>query len=641
MKDVTEGSVNNDVTFEIPSEGEHRPAITFYWSQRGVGKPGRSQRFPWPTVGQLSIGVNAASGNLELNNQDISVAGTGLNFESNRSWNSLESENKGDYGYGWHGNRHTVALSEGYDGAEFFRSEEGIFYTFQKSGKNYTAPVGIQAILCGKESEKPCTALPGGVSHRLIYDHSQVHFDFNAEGYLVTEQDRYGNTISSPSEIGEANGQEETTDTQGRKFVNQWNKITEPFEIWVEALTDSSGSRETDYSYEVAANKHRHLTVYTDAAGHETKYAYTGDLLTRISSPAGRVTKLEYDSENRIKEVVRTDNAEHTTGPSTTFTYYGFGSAPTPCASTQKATVVKDADGNDGKSGHTTTYCANAKDEIEKTADASGNVTEASYNPFGDLTSTTAATPGSGESGNVQSLGYDESGLNLLCVVTGATSKSSSCPSRPDKAALLTSFSYKDKANPFSSTQVQNPESHSTFVCFNHGEQEESEGHKCPASEAEQPAGSLQNKNDQLSSENELKFSYNKNGTIKSSTDANGHVTSYEYDEKGNLKKIMPATGSGIARDDHHRRRRQPATSHHRRRRAHRRRSPTTSDDRITKIVYSGTGTEKTVKFEYDADGNLKKREDPTGTTEIHRRPLGPHHKGRTPRQPRQQLRIR
>jgi len=221
----------------------------------------------------------------------------------------------------------------------------------------------------------------------------------------------------------------------------------------------------------------------------------------------------------------------------------------------------------------------------------------------------------------VESLGYDESGLNLLCVVAGTSTKTTSCPARPDKSALLTSFSYKDKASPFSSTQVENPESHSTFACYNHGEQEESEGHKCPTSEAEQPAGSVQNENDPLASENELKFAYNKNGTIKSSTDADGHTTTYEYDANGNLKKITPPTGSGISATsitvDADSRPHVITDGA-----GHIETITYDKDDRITEIAYTGTGTARTAKFEYDADGNLIKREDPTGTTKYAVDPL-------------------
>jgi YD repeat-containing protein len=128
----------------------------------------------------------------------------------------------------------------------------------------------------------------------------------------------------------------------------------------------------------------------------------------------------------------------------------------------------------------------------------------------------------------------------------------------------------------------------------------------------------LENENDQLGTEHELKFSYNTSGmlagTIASSTDADGHVTTYEYDAYGNLKKIIPPSGSGLGATTIT----VDADS----------RPHTITDgaghvatisydvmDRVTEVVYSGTGTSRTVKYEYDKDGNLVKREDPTGTT--------------------------
>ncbi len=184
----------------------------------------------------------------------------------------------------------------------------------------------------------------------------------------------------------------------------------------------------------------------------------------------------------------------------------------------------------------------------------------------------------------------------------------------------MTSFSYKDAKNPFSPTQVQNPQAHSMFACYNEGHQEGSKGPECPST-ASGPAGSLQNENDQLSEQHELEFAYNTNGTIKSSTDADGHVTTYEYDEKGNLKKITPPSGSGISATsitvDADSRPHVITDGA-----GHIETITYNADDEITEIAYTGTGTARTVKFEYDADGNITKREDPTGTTKYTVDPL-------------------
>jgi RHS repeat-associated protein len=611
VKDQTDNSINNVLTFASSHASGDLPYLEVSWEPRGIGK---QPQFTIPATSltdKMTMGVNVASGDLFVQSADLHIAGTGLSFDSTRTWNSLNGEDQ-EYGR-WAGSNFPWLQLWG-DGSVTYEDASDSWLTFpKKSNGSFVTPAGIHAVMCTTGSPLPCpVSLPGGVAYRLTYDESQTHFDFAADGWPVDVQDRYGNTLTAGYTEG-VDGPSSWTDTEGRKIQYTRGPLG-----YVTEMKDVAGSRTLKYEYETVEGQIE-LKSYTDANGKTTSYAYEGNNLSKITTPRGDVIKFGYEG-SRVTSIMRTTNSEHTAGPTTTLTYYEVGEAPSPCTSTQKATIVKDPDWAAAKA-HETTYCSNVLDEVEQTVDASGNVGEASYNPLGNVTSTTASAPGSGESGNVESLGYDESGLNVLCVVTGTSTKITSCPSRPAKSALLTSFSYKDKANPFSSTQVENPEGHSTFGCFNHGEQEESEGHKCPASEAEQPAGSLQNKNDPLASENELKFSYNKNGTIKSSTDADGHTTTYEYDEKGNLKKITPPTGSGISATmitvDADSRPHVITDGA-----GHIETITYDSVDRITQIAYTGTGTAKTVKFEYDADGNLTKREDPTGTTKYTVDPL-------------------
>jgi YD repeat-containing protein len=120
------------------------------------------------------------------------------------------------------------------------------------------------------------------------------------------------------------------------------------------------------------------------------------------------------------------------------------------------------------------------------------------------------------------------------------------------------------------------------------------------------------NKTDQLSEQNELKFTYNSNGTIKTSTEADGNTTKYEYDEHGNLKEIKPpAPLSPITIKVNADSQPEVITDGA----GHKKTITYNKLEQPTKIVYSGTGTEKTVKYEFEADGNIVKREDSTGTT--------------------------
>jgi RHS repeat-associated protein len=619
LKDVSEGSVNNDLTFDTEGDqGEDEPMLTLEWVTPGKGEQSQFTLLREPLTDKMSLAVNAASGDLSITNDDLEIAGRGLDFSAARTWNSF-SEYGEQYGDGWAGNFQYLRAQP--DGSVTYANQSGAEFLFIKNGSSFLTPAGIEALMCAAGSPHPCpTTLPSGTSYQLIYDKSQTHVNFGppnpSEGEIsdpIEVVDRYGDSLKAGYTAGF--GQPTSwTDTEGRKIVSELEKEVGPLKI-----TDESGGRTLKFAYEGG-----HLITYTDADGKQTKYKYVGNLITQITTPRGEVVELFYDGEDRVTKIIRTTSTGG--GPTTTFEYDEAGKAPSPCTSAQAATIVKDPDWTAAKA-HETIYCTNSLDEVEQTVDANGNATETSYDPFGNVTATTASAPGNGESGDVESLGYDKTGVNLECVVTGTTSKVTTCPATPDKSALVTSYSYTDTVNPFSATQVQNPEGKNQFACYNDGVQEEGKqkeiiGTECPKpSEATGPAGSLQNENDQLSTEHELKFAYNEHGQVTSATDADGHATTYEYEEKGNLTKITPPAKSEI--------------------------SPTTitvdadsrphvikdgaghietitynADDEITEIAYTGTGTARTVKFEYDADGNLIKREDPTGTTKYTVDPL-------------------
>ena len=144
LKDVSEGSVNNDLTFEMPESGEDRPAITFYWAPRGIGDQPQFTTLPLASSGQMTVSANVASGDLAVHNQDLSVAGTGPRFEVDRSWNSLGSETMyaEGFGYGWNGTTRALTVAAEHNGAAFFKTEEGVFFTFVKKGKTSRRPAG-------------------------------------------------------------------------------------------------------------------------------------------------------------------------------------------------------------------------------------------------------------------------------------------------------------------------------------------------------------------------------------------------------------------------------------------------------------------------------------------------------------------
>jgi hypothetical protein len=423
LKDVSEGSVNNDLTFDTEGDqGEDEPMLTLEWVTPGKGEQSQFTLLREPLTDKMSLAVNAASGDLSITNDDLEIAGRGLDFSAVRTWNSF-SEFREQCGDGWAGNFQYLRAQP--DGSVSYTDPSGAEFVFIKDGSSFLTPAGIEALMYAAGSPKPCpTTLPSGTSYQLIYDKSQTHINFGppnpSEGEIsdpIEVVDRYGNSLKAgyTAGFGEPTS---WTDTEGRKIVSELEKEVGPLKI-----TDESGGRTLKFAYEGG-----HLITYTDADGKQTKYKYIGDLMSQITTPRGEVVELFYDGEDRVTKIIRTTSTG--AGPTTTFEYDEAGKAPSPCTSAQAATIVKDPDWTAAKA-HETIYCTNSLDEVEQTVDANGNATETSYDPFGNVTATTASAPGNGESGDVESLGYDETGVNVECVVTGTTSKVTTCPATP------------------------------------------------------------------------------------------------------------------------------------------------------------------------------------------------------------------
>jgi RHS repeat-associated protein len=615
VKDQTDSQTANLLTIDSPSASSDQPYLEVSYQARGQGEEPQYTIASTPLSDTSTMGVNVASGDLLLQSSQMQMTGVaGFGFTSTRTWNGLNGERL-DYGH-WE-DSNDISLFENGDGSVSYLSPSGAWFEFQKQpAGEYTRPPGIKATMCGAGSPSPCpTSLPSGVSHELLFDGNQGQVSFNAYGAGIRE-DHYGHKVSVefPSEHHLV-----FTDPQGHKI----EQISEGLEGLQSELKDLSGSRNVKFAYKNFGEGEPELQTYTDENGKTTSYEYSNYTITKITDGHGEVTLFHYDSKRRVEEIIRTTNAEHTKGPTTKFKYYAPGEAPSPCTSNQRGTVVKDPDWETTKA-HEILYCSNVLDQVEKTVAYNGEEkleSSTTYDPFGNQTSLTAATSGGTEKGGVTSLDFDKYGINLECTVQGTTKEESKCPARTEKSAmLLTSLSYADKENGTSPTQVENPESNSTSGCYNFGTPRTG----CPEG-ATGPAGSLATETDALSKENELKFEYNKEkgvleGTLKSSSDAKNHTTTYEYDEKGNLKTVTPPSGSGLYKttitvdsDSRPHTITQCLVE-----------SCISSDvetisydkvGRVTEAVYTGPGATKTFKYVYNADGDLEELSDPAGNT--------------------------
>jgi RHS repeat-associated protein len=612
VKDEKDNATTNLLTIASPTATANKPFIEVSYQPRGEGSEPQYTQLSAPLSDTTTMSVNPASGNLMLQSAQLQIAGVaGFGFSDGRVWNGLNGE-KLAYGH-WAASSSPGLHAQG-DGSLVFKDGSGAWFEFQKQPDgSFITPAGIKAIACAAGSPLPCPAtLPSGVNDEIIYDQSQEHVDFSTTLGLVKLEDRYKNTISRafPSEHHIL-----FTDPQSRKI----EQIEEGPESYVSELKDVSGARNAKFTYETFTEGEPELATATDANGKTTSYGYSNYTVVKITDPKGNVTKLVYDSKRRITEITRTTNSEHTTGPTTKFVYYEVGSAPAPCTAKQKGTVVKDPDWE--KAGaHEMLYCSNVLDEVEQVADAEGHNTTITFDAIGNETSSTAPPRETGLASGVTSSLYDKAGQNLECEVQGSPVKE--CPSSTLEKGYSDRYAYKDTNFVFQATASTSAREKTSNLCYWGGTQACS-GKGVEGEKGE--AGALRQETDPLkTSQNTLYYSYNKsNGTVSASTDQNGHATSYEYDSAGNLKTIIAPSGSGlgkktIAVDADGR----PhvitqclvesggsCTSSQT--------ETLTYDnlDRVTEAVDTGPGPLKRFKYAYDADGNLERRVDPSGTT--------------------------
>jgi RHS repeat-associated protein len=617
LADTTQKTTTNLLDFRSSKASENTPYLTVRWTPRGQEDP---SFYSMQTLGlgyRADMKVNLASGDLFINSTDLAVRGVGIPFLAEHNYDSLDNE--GGTVNPWYSLPGASVYEDGSVGIGINRYDFAT-YILQSDG-TFKTPAGMSnATLC-KIGVKGCTgnSVDGTKAvYALTFNEPGTgplyqqgnKIDFGSNGGVWSFADRYGNALAYNYEGGL-----KIKDSQGRTFTRHTTEV-DGFTVtssWSESV---GGTREVKYAYNAGGQ----LETYTDAEGNKTKYTYESGLLKEFKDPKGNVTSLAYkpDGSQRIEKITLPEvGGAH---PIWEYHYYA-GSDTEPghghkCEKVSeekitKKTVVKDPRGDES------TFCANVEDEVLQSFDAKGSETTATFDSLGHVTSATEASPGNEEKGDIESSFYEtrtEGAGRLKCTVTLVTKAPTECPPTvPNKEMLGTLFDYKDTKNLYLPTKVTDPQGHSVEYCYNDGKEEAG----CPEMTTG-PAGSLQRIKDGLTvGENEFNFAYNSKGELTSSKDVHGNTTTYEYDEKGNLKTVTPPGGSleeqilptKITVDAESR----PHVIEDGE--GHIETITYDVNDHINEIAFTGTGTARTVKLEYDIDGNLIKREDPTGTT--------------------------
>lgn len=528
LKASNESSGTNLADFD-PTNG-YGDFLDVYWT------PNTGVASGYPIISHtlddhLSLGVNAANGNLIVHATDLSIQGdAGQKEVVDRYYNSENLSTYGGLGDSWSfGEGSGVYLEVNSDNITVFLPG-GQPAVFMDNGSSWTTPPGVDAVLTE----------PTSGHYSLTYNSSQEVIKFTTQScstWAVPETsvaDRNGETISyaysatcDPSGIPLLST---ITDTEGRVSTISNNGYYQT------GLTDPQTPTARTASYAVSGTPT--LTSTKDTSGNYTYYWYqsgTG-LLTQIEDPNGNYTEITYDGNSRVHTVTYVTNVSAKTGPTYTYTYTpGTTSSPDT-----GSTTVQDPN------SHTTTYVYNHEDQQTKVTDANG------YSESGTYTSdnqphvlTDAMTP----SGAQTTLGYDSNNneTSTLEPANGSDTAAESYTnyqtgSGPSGNAYLPSSSVNAEGQCSYSDYDTNGNLKDTYG-GEAGVANAGEGGTVPGCSSTSTYST--HTSTAYEGDPSVSCTNAKTGEVCSTTDGDSHTTSYAYDSAGNLASVTPPSPQG------------------------------------------------------------------------------------------------
>lgn len=586
LADTTQKTTNDMLSFNSLNATSNFPYLAVSWEPRGLENPGMYSMQSLPLDDRSAIGVNLASGNLYVTSNDLNANGIGVPFLAEHNYDSLNTE--GGSVNPWYSLPGAEVYADGslavglnhYDFATFIRKADGSFLT----------PAGINATMCAVNGTT-CkgNSVDTSAAYALTFNepgngplYGQGNkIDFGSNGGILSDADRNGNSIVY--HYGSF-GISSITDTKGRTFTRTQVETggKHVTSAWTEPGT---GGRKVKYAYNASSN----LESFTDAAGQVTKYAYDEENeLSEVTDPRGSVTKLNYDSSHRIIKVTLAEaGGAH---PDWDYAYYlgsdkeaGHGHACTAPGVTKK-TVVKNP------TGHESTFCANVEDEVLQSFDPEGNESTAAFNALGQVAS--YQNPGDtaeGAGGTItNAVAYNTSGAPTeVSFGTGTSTTLNTKLTYGGGTGNGGQLQPSSVQTPYSAAIQKSAKTHQTFFGYD-------------------ASGNLTSVNQDTEAGNPaVKFVYNAKGQPETSTDPNGNVTKYKYNETSHdLVKIEPPSPLGATELTYDSAERVHTIKDGRGNTAT---YTYDADDRVTKVEYSDGSS---VSFKFDADGNTTERVD-------------------------------
>jgi RHS repeat-associated protein len=525
---------------------------------------------PWHQISDFRITdalvarINLSTGNLMLAATDFEVAGVGKTLRLARTYNSFDAP-WGKVSQRWwqEYERYLHIFS---DEVVLYDSTGATVRFTQNADGKFTTPKGYS-----KDLKKNADG-----TYTLTDRKSGSKDTYNEHGTLTKVTDKNNGTI--------------TVDQHDDGAEHKGFKLTETRSgRWIDLVkTNASQWQAKDHTGRTAVfdlNAAGDLAKTTDTEGKATVFDYDSSRrLTKITTPEGRVTVFTYDDQNRVRSMLRaTDfNGSGHTGP--TYTYAYSNTDPSAAGTT----TVTDPE------QHATKYEHNADGGVTKVTDALGHSRKRTFDANHNIdTAEDAMGVGTG-AGNVTAYGWDaRNNPTSAKLPTGAT-------------ATLTGYQ-----------TIAGADLPKTFTS--------ADGEK--ADYTYDTAGNTKSVAVSGTGGGKRTFDYNpatptcggfEGQTCKATiamSDTKSVSTSFEYDTKGNLKKVTPPAPLGSTTYTY------DALG----------RPETVTDGRGIKTVYTYdnrdrivevSSTNATVRYHYDGDGNLRQRDDGTGVTKYAFDPL-------------------
>ena len=238
--------------FKITAYNKHGETLQSPEFKPSIGQPTEffGEEDYWSILSVPYGKVNAATGNLIVSEEDLSIDGRGPGLGFSRTYNSL-APTTGMFGYGWHADSEMTLKLSG--NQALFVDDDSTLHVFTKqSDGTYKPPTGVYLELEDKNNALILTTK----------DQTKAHFS-KTTGKLEKLVDGHENTTTYTYKN---NRLETMKDASGRTVTFIYNADGTVKEV------QAPGSRKLQYSYESGK-----LVSYTDFDGAVTKYEYAAD----------------------------------------------------------------------------------------------------------------------------------------------------------------------------------------------------------------------------------------------------------------------------------------------------------------------------------------------------------------------------